>query len=95
MNTQRGGKEEDCSHPRKEVWEGEVEQVEQEQVVEPVAQEDETPTGCAIETLHHEDERFPLITTAQINQLMNESTEAGGLRGRGNWKVRWNTSNHT
>ena len=56
LNTQRGGKE-DCSHPRKEVWEGEVEQVELEEVVEPVAQEvareDETPTGCAFATLHH------------------------------------------
>ena len=45
------------------MWEGEVEQVELEEVVEPVAQEvareDETPTGCAFATLHHEDERFP------------------------------------
>ena len=32
LNTQRGGKE-DYSHPRKEVWEGEVEQVELEEVV--------------------------------------------------------------
>ena len=32
LNTQSGGKE-DCSHPRKEMWEGEVEQVELEEVV--------------------------------------------------------------
>ena len=62
LNTQRGGKE-DCSHPRKEVWEGEVEHVELEEVVEAVAlvvaHGYETPTGCAVATLHHEDERFP------------------------------------
>ena len=78
LNTQRGGKE-DCSHQRKEVGEEEVEQVELEEVVEPVAQEvaareDETLTGCAFATLHHEDERFPSDTTAQINQLMNKNT---------------------
>ena len=49
--------------------------------------------GAYLRHLIIETSEFPLITTAKINQLMNESTEAGGLRRRG--RVRWTTSNHT
>ena len=54
-------KKRDCSPPTEGgVGGGGGNRWEQEQVVGPVAQEvareDETPTGCAFATLHHEDE---------------------------------------